>query len=665
MRVMKSELLKKIEHLPGPILVLGASGFIGANLFRMLLAVRHDVYGAASKLPAWRLEDLPEENVVAADLLVPSNLVGLLDKTLPLTVFDCVSYGAYSFERNPELIYRTNLNCKVKLLEELHRRSIRMYVHAGSSSEYGTVAAGPEESLAGLPNSHYAASKVAIAEVLKYMGKERGFPCANLRLYSIFGPYEDSSRLVPTLLARVLEGELPPFVDPTTSRDFVYVDDACEAFIDTAVELSEELYGESFNIGSGRCVSIGEVASIAKDIFSLQVEPEFSMPGRDWDVPDWYANSAKAKKCLGWAARTTFEAGLQQFYSWMTSLADLEEYLGSSKKYGLNTRYSVSAVVACYMDGQAIPIMHERLTAVFTKIGIDYEIIFVNDCSPDDAEEIIREISNRDRRVIGISHSRNFGSQSAFRSGMEISTKNACVLLDGDLQDPPELIEDFVKAWRDGSDVVYGRRIKREAPLHMQVAYKVFYLMFDRFSYLKIPRDAGDFSLMDKRVVRCLLQFPERDLFLRGIRAFAGFKQTGIDYIRPERMFGVTTNSLFKNLGWAKKGILSFSNAPLNLLSAMSIALVATTLCIALLQVLIKIVFPSSAPTGVTTMMLAIMFFGSINLLAVSLVGEYIAKIFEEVKRRPHFLRRSIIRDGEIRDAADEVIQIDRQQGRK
>jgi len=127
----------------------------------------------------------------------------------------------------------------------------------------------------------------------------------------------------------------------------------------------------------------------------------------------------------------------------------------------------------------------------------------------------------------------------------------------------------------------------------------------------------------------------------------------------------VTTNSLFKNLGWAKKGILSFSNAPLNLLSAMSIALVATTLCIALLQVLIKIVFPSSAPTGVTTMMLAIMFFGSINLLAVSLVGEYIAKIFEEVKRRPHFLRRSIIRDGEIRDAADEVIQIDRQQGRK
>ena len=187
--------------------------------------------------------------------------------------------------------------------------------------------------------------------------------------------------------------------------------------------------------------------------------------------------------------------------------------------------------------------------------------------------------------MIGISHSRNFGSQSAFRSGMEIASKNACVLLDGDLQDPPELIEQFVAHWREGYDVVYGRRVKREASLFMQFAYKAFYRVFDYFSYIPIPHDAGDFSLMDRRVVRALLQFPERDLFLRGVRAFAGFKQTGVDYVRPERMFGVTTNSLLKNIGWAKKGILSFSNTPLNMLSAAGIVLLGISCFLAVAQV--------------------------------------------------------------------------------
>lgn len=655
---------KKIEHIAGPILVLGASGFIGANLFRILLKTRQDVFGTASRLPAWRLESIPSDKVVASDLLVPSNLTALLDMIKPMTVFDCVSYGAYSFERDADLIYRTNLNCKIKLLEELHKRKIRMYVHAGSSSEYGSFAAAPKEDATVTPNSHYASSKVAISGVIKYMGKKRNLPCANLRLYSVFGPFEDSSRLVPTLICRAIKGKLPPFVTPEISRDFVYIDDVCEAFVNTALRLSEEQYGESFNIGSGRCITIGTVADIAKEMFSIPDEPDFSMPSRNWDVPDWFADSSKAKKYLGWQIQTTFESGLRFFEKWVRSLENIDDYIGSTKKFGLNMRYSVSAIIACYKDGQAIPIMYERLTNVFTKLAVDYEILFVNDCSPDDSEEVIRKISNHDRRVLGISHSRNFGSQAAFKSGMELSTKNACVLLDGDLQDPPEIIEKFVEKWREGNDVVFGRRINREAPWYMQIAYKLFYRIFDRFSYLKIPHDAGDFSLMDKRVVRCLLKFPERDLFLRGVRAFSGFKQTGVDYSRPERKFGRTTNSFLKNMGWAKKGILSFSNVPLTILSTGSLALVIVTLIIALFQVVTKLLFPMSAASGVTTMVLIIMFFGSINLLAVSLVGEYIAKIFEEVKRRPHFLRRSIIRDGEIRDATDEVIQITRQHGR-
>jgi len=377
------------------------------------------------------------------------------------------------------------------------------------------------------------------------------------------------------------------------------------------------------------------------------------MQSREWDTSEWYANPAKARNQLNWSAKTALPEGLQKTAEWYSSLEDKPRYQQASKRFGEDKDFSVSAIIACYKDGQAIPIMYQRLKQVFTKLNIDHEIIFVNDNSPDNSEEEIRKISSQDRRVVGISHSRNFGSQSAFRSGMEIASKNACVLLDGDLQDPPELIESFVEKWREGYDVVYGRRVKREAATHMQIAYKLFYRIFDWFSYIHIPHDAGDFSLMDKKVVRSLLQFPERDLFIRGIRAFAGFKQTGVDYVRPERLFGVSTNNLFKNIGWAKKGILSFSNTPLNMLSAFGVLLLFLSAGIALFEIIAKLLFPDIAPQGITTTHIAIIFFGSINLFAISLLGDYIAKIFEEVKSRPHFIRRSIIRDGEIRNAAE------------
>ena len=233
---------------------------------------------------------------------------------------------------------------------------------------------------------------------------------------------------------------------------------------------------------------------------------------------------------------------------------------------------------------------------------------------------------------------------------MEIATKNAVVLLDGDLQDPPELIIEFVQQWRAGYDVVYGRRVKREAPWYMQWAYKAFYRVFDRFSYIAIPHDAGDFSLLDIRVVRQLLNFPERDMFLRGARAFVGFAQTGVDYVRPERLFGSTTNSFFKNIGWAKKGIFSFSYVPLTILTAFSTVAFLVSLLLIVYQIFAKLLFPEIAPKGITTLLLVNLAFGSLILLSVSLLGEYIARIFEEVKQRPRFIRRALLRDGEKRD---------------
>jgi len=225
--------------------------------------------------------------------------------------------------------------------------------------------------------------------------------------------------------------------------------------------------------------------------------------------------------------------------------------------------------------------------------------------------------------------------------------------LDGDLQDPPELIEPFVEKWREGYDVVYGRRVKREAPFYMQMAYKLFYRIFQYFSYMPIPRDAGDFSLIDRRVVQAILQFPERDFFLRGVRAYVGFKQTGVDYNRAERVFGRSTNNLFKNLDWAKKGILSYSYTPLTIVSFAGGLLFLFSAGLAVVQVALRLLLPDLAPKGTTTVLIAILFFGSINLFALAILGEYIAKIFEEVKQRPHFVRRSIIKGGEIRSVSE------------
>lgn len=642
-----SDMQAYIRALRGPILVTGASGFVGANLFKMISVVRDDVFAVVRREKSWRLADVKDEQIIAVDLNDYAAAKNLVNSIVPQTVFDCMAYGAYSFEEDTNLIYQTNFQSVINFVGLLASQSFSAYIHAGSSSEYGTNCAAPQEDSICEANSPYAVSKVAVASYLRFMGKHHNCPCVNLRLYSVYGPMEDTSRLIPNLVRHALAGDLPPFVDPRTSRDFIHVDDVCAAFILAAAKMHPGLYGESFNIGTGVKTTIAELAEITRDEFKVKAEPKFgTMEGRTWDLAEWYSDPRKAIEQLGWRPLIELGDGLRSMARWVAQLTD-SEMLASTKKNNNDRKRSVSAVIACYKDGQAIPIMHRRLTDTFNKIGIDYEIIFVNDGSPDNSAQVIHDISAGDPRVIGITHSRNFGSQMAFRSGMELSTKDSVVLLDGDLQDPPELIESFYEKWEEGYDVVYGRRVKREMRWYWAVLYKLFYRIFAMFSYVKVPLDAGDFSLMDKRVVGWLLKCPERDLFLRGLRAYVGFKQTGVDYVRPERMFGVTTNSFVKNLDWAKKGIFSFSNTPLTMLTTVGVLALVLSTAIAIVVAGLRLFFPDIAPRGVTTLLVTILMFGSFNIFAVGLVGEYVAKIMAEVKGRPRLIRAALIRNGE------------------
>lgn len=305
-------------------------------------------------------------------------------------------------------------------------------------------------------------------------------------------------------------------------------------------------------------------------------------------------------------------------------------------------RKKLTAVIACYRDAPAVPIMYERLVSVFQKIGTDYEIIFVNDRSPDNAREVLAELAARDRKVTVINHSRNFGSQSAFTSGMRLATGDAVILLDGDLQDPPELIEAFYVKWQEGYDVVYGVRVKREATAFLQVSYRLFYRIFRHMSYIPVPVDAGDFSLMDRRVVDTLNRLPENNRFMRGLRAWVGFSQTGVPYVRPERMFGRTTNSLMRNIGWARKAIFSFSFVPLDVIAWLALICVAGSFIAIIFQVILRLARPDLVPSGFTTLIVLILFIGGIQLLCLSIVGSYISHIYDEVKQRPPYIVESI-----------------------
>lgn len=638
----------KIKSLDGPIMVLGAAGFIGANLFKKILNYRKDVFAITRENGGWRLFDVDNNNIVSTDINDVSATKYLIESIKPKTIFDCISYGAYSFENKVEKIYATNFSSKINFLEELGDHKISAYIHAGSSSEYGLNCSGPTEASECKPNSDYAMSKLAIAKYIEYIGKVKKMPVINLRLYSVYGPLEDSSRLIPTILNAATKKSLPPLVNSEISRDFIYIDDVCSAFINAAIYIQPENYGNSFNIGTGIKTTIRDLVLIMQNSFSVSESPNYgTMEDRSWDLRDWYSNPAKARKELNWNHSFELLTGINETYKWIKKFSALEFKTFSKKEIGVK-RKSISAIIACYKDEVSIPMIYERISAVFKELQIEYEIIFVNDGSPDQSEKIITEISSKDDKVIGINHSRNFGSQMAFRSGMEIATKQGVVLLDGDLQDPPEIIIDFYKKWEDGYDVIYGVRKKREMPIYISIFYKLFYRIFSAVSYIKIPNDAGDFSLIDQKVVTWILKCPERDLFMRGLRAYIGFKQTGVDYFRPERAFGKSTNNFLKNLEWAKKGIFSFSNAPLTILTSMGILFLITSLILITVVACLKIYFPDVAPKGITTVLIAILSFGSLNLFAIGLVGEYVAKIMLEVKGRPRLIRSSLIKNGKI-----------------
>jgi nucleoside-diphosphate-sugar epimerase/glycosyltransferase involved in cell wall biosynthesis len=654
----KEDILK----LQGPILVVGASGFIGANLFFALAKIRDDVYASSRQAGrSWRLlqwvTSKTRKQLVTLDITSPEAVSECIETLKPQTVFNLSAYGAYERQNDGYRIHQVNYMGTFNLMQALFEKGCDAFVHAGTSSEYGVNCQAPSEDDVLRPNSDYAVSKGAISLLISYFGQVKGFACANLRLYSIYGPWEERDRLIPRVSASGMDGSYPPFADKRISRDFVFVDDCIRAMVKAALTVCKKEPGMSINIATGKKNTLEDVALAAKEIFNISAAPTFgSMPNRRWDLSDWYGTTSRAKEKMGWEARTTFIEGLRLCGQWEQSARSVITF-GAVPK----TTKKLSAIIACYRDHQAIPVMYDRLTRMFQSQEVDYEIIFVNDNSPTEDEAVIRALCEKDPHVIGVSHSRNFGSQSAFLSGMEISTGDAVVLLDGDLQDPPEVIPEFMTKWDEGYEIIYGVRVRRQAALHMQLFYKLFYRIFRSLSDIPIPVDAGDFSLIDRKVVDHLIQFPEKDVFLRGLRAWVGFKQTGVPYVRPERMFGITTNNLMKNIWWAKKAIFSFSVKPLEYIQRMGFILFVVSIVLSFGYLINYYWSPQTRARGVTTMVLLILGLGGVQLFSLSILGDYLGKILEEVKNRPRFIRSRIFTAQEVIESRDGLEKFVRQ----
>ena len=300
----------------------------------------------------------------------------------------------------------------------------------------------------------------------------------------------------------------------------------------------------------------------------------------------------------------------------------------------------ISLVIPMYYEEQVANECYKRVKENLDKLqNYDYEIIFVNDGSKDKTLSILEEIASNDKNVKIISFSRNFGHQAAVTAGLQYVTGDAIVIMDADLQDPPELIPDMLKLWEDGNEVIYGKRKTREGESKFKLlTAKMFYNTLNALSDVDIPKDTGDFRLVDRKVVDVINSLPEHNKFLRGLFSWVGFEQKAFEYERKERFAGKTKYPLKKMLKLASDGIISFSSKPLKMVGGLGILTIVISLVI-LIYAILSFAFKWNQLTpGWTSLMVAITFFSGVILISLWMIGEYISRIYDECKGRPQYI---------------------------
>lgn len=295
-----------------------------------------------------------------------------------------------------------------------------------------------------------------------------------------------------------------------------------------------------------------------------------------------------------------------------------------------------SLIVPIYNEEENLPELYQRISALMDRLDGPTELILVNDGSRDRSLELIRSLRDRDRRVCYVSFARNFGHQTAVTAGLHFARGQAIAILDADLQDPPELILDMVHLWQQDYQVVYAQRIaRRQENWFKRLMAYCFYRILRRLSDIDIPTDAGDFCLLDRRVVDALNAMPERSRYLRGLRSWVGFRQIALPFRRDPRFAGEVKYTFLKSLSLAIDGIISFSKVPLRLATYLGLFAALVAIASILLVFYWRFLEPGSPLTGMATLTALVFFLGAVQLVCIGILGEYVGRIYEEVKGRP------------------------------
>lgn len=300
----------------------------------------------------------------------------------------------------------------------------------------------------------------------------------------------------------------------------------------------------------------------------------------------------------------------------------------------------ISVVIPMYYEEEVANECYKRMTDILSKIeGYDYELICVNDGSKDKTLEILEEIAAKDGHVKVISFARNFGHQCAVTAGLKFVTGDVIVIIDADLQDPPELIPEMLKLWEQGNEVIYGKRKTRDGESAFKLfTAKMFYKTLNALSDVEIPKDTGDFRLVDRKVVDVINSLPEHNKFLRGLFSWVGFKQMPFEYERKERFAGKTKYPLKKMLKLASDGIISFSSKPLKMVGGLGIISIVISMMILIYSIISYAFSLNQLTPGWTSIMVTVTLFSGVQLLSIWVLSEYIGRIYDETKNRPQYI---------------------------
>ena len=576
-----------IKNVPGPIVILGAGGFIGQNLWPAWSKERTDVYGVGH-YPAG--QEVPANFFKCDFLLARPSFFKWLTDLKPRVIINLLSYGNRPEQQDVGKIWAIN----VDFLEELHAWwqqnrtpppgqgpkqnakgpgkskktadpwDLHLFLQAGSSSEYGLACEEAREDRACLPLSEYGRSKLQAAYLIQAWAQQEGFPGMHVRFFSVYGPHEASYRLIPSILRQVWQNEWPPLAPAATSRDFVYVADLITALSVMAGQFKFSLHaGQIYNIASGHATTLEELTSIVRQQYPHLPPPAWGDTAlRPWEPGrPWFGSTVKTKAAFNWAASTDLATGLaitaREIAQTPPPPAAPAKKTRASKKNA--TQVDLSVIIPLYQDQENLAELRRRLTPVLLGLGRGWEIILVDDASPEGATwEAVQVWAAEDKRVKGIRLAMNLNSQGALLVGIKQCHGKMAVMMDSDLQDPPELIPAMLTAAEAGHEIVAGIYKGRQEGIFMRLARFIFYKLLGLLHGRRYPC-AGNFCLFNSGAVLAAQQLTTIP-FWRTWRTLVPGKHGGVAFVRPARFAGKSHNHFLSNLRWALQAFWSMPN---------------------------------------------------------------------------------------------------------